>query len=82
MAEPTDPQPAVSAAARRCPHSYRRLFPVVAWSSPVWWVDQAHWIAQGQGKHCPCVLREGHEQHTVEAQGRPCECVHGPRNPQ
>jgi hypothetical protein len=79
MAEPTD-QPVLSAAKRRCPHSYRRLYPVVAWSSPVWWVDHAHWIAQGT--HCPCILPEGHERHTLEAQGRPCECVHGPRIPQ
>lgn len=61
MAEPSDPKLAVSAAARRCPHSYRRLIPVVAWSSPVWWVDEAHLIAEGRGNHCPCILPAGHE---------------------
>jgi hypothetical protein len=64
---------------RRCLHAYRRLIPVVPWSAPIWWVDVAHRNAQGKG--CPCILPEGHERHTVEAQGRPCECVHGPRIP-
>jgi hypothetical protein len=68
-----------AAVPRQCPHSYRRLVPVVAWSAPVWWVDKDHRVALGQDRHCPCILPEGHERHTAEAQGRPCECVHGPR---
>jgi hypothetical protein len=71
QAQPGDTGP------RRCLHAYRRLIPVVPWSAPIWWVDVAH--RNAQGKSCPCILPEGHERHTVEAQGRPCECVHGPR---